>query len=138
MVRTGDCGPDRSSDYTLSIPLPLVRMSPDLSPAQNMYRTLRTHLQNMSHLLFLISTALGGFSGNLEHHLAAPGGSPGRPKEGLLLPQAGHLEHHLATDFGSPGRLKQGVVLLQRHFLFLISTALGGFSGHLEHHLAAP
>ena len=39
---------------------------------------------------------------------------------------------------GSPGRPKEGWLLPQRHLLLLTSTALGGLSGHLEHHLAAP
>ena len=39
------------------------------------------------HLPLTISTALEGFSGHLEHHLAAALGSKGSPNKGRLLPQ---------------------------------------------------
>ena len=51
-----------------------------------------------------MSTAFGGLSGHLEHHLAADLGSPGSPKRGLLLPQRHILLSRYTTAAGLPGQ----------------------------------
>ena len=85
------------------------------------------------HLLLLISTALGGFSGHLEHHLAAALSSPGSPKEGPLLL---HM-HHLRAG-SSKSTIGNSKLLMALRSLDLVGARHAGHVPPQWHRFLAP